>query len=70
MVSGGVSEIFRAKRRGGISKIEGGKGGHASICTGLRGAFKFFEGKMGGDGGHAIFIKDYLKTIALPVPYP
>ena len=26
VVSGGVSEIFRAKRRGGISKIEGGRG--------------------------------------------
>ena len=39
---GGHPKIFELK--GGIPKIEGG---HASICTGLRGALKIFEGKLG-----------------------
>ena len=44
---------------GGCAVVSGR--GHASICTGLRGALKNFEGKCGGGGGHAIFFRDYLK---------
>ena len=45
MVSGGeASKNFRAKRGGGHPKNRGGnlKGGHASICTGLRGGNRDF----------------------------
>ena len=40
--------------------------GHASICTGFRGALKIFEGILGGGKGHALFFRDYLKTTAPP----
>ena len=38
---------------GGCAVVSGR--GHASICTGLRGALKNFEGKCGGGGSCNIF---------------
>ena len=60
MVSGGgASEKFQAKW-GGIPKMRR-EGGHANICTGLRGHSKFLRENLGR--GYAIFLRD-LKTTA------
>ena len=57
---GGHPRIFELKG-GGIPKIEG-EGGHAGICTGLRGHSK---GKLAR--GHAKFFRDLKKP---PIPNP
>ena len=51
----GRPKVFELKG-GGIPKLEGEGRGRACICTGLRGALKMFEGKLGG-GGHAVFFR-------------
>ena len=59
---GGHSNIFELKG-GLIPKIEG-EGGHTNICTGLKGALRIFEGKL----GVMQYFSETIKTSAPPPP--